>query len=229
MRGKIIGILVLGFVGIAILLSLGNWQMKRLAWKEGVLAEIDARIAGPVSELPQAPDPTRDRFAPVQVRGSYTGEHLRVLVSQKQVGAGYRHIALLETSAGRIMIDRGFQSLLDDQEPRLTGDVAVEGNLHWPSEVDGYTPEPDLAKNIWFARDVDSMAKALNTRPVLVIARVVAPTDPAISALPVSSDAIPNDHLNYAITWFSLAIVWLGMTGFVVWRMTRRTDERLDT
>jgi surfeit locus 1 family protein len=69
MRGKIIGILVLGFVGIAILLSLGNWQMKRLAWKEGVLAEIDARIAGPVSELPQAPDPTRDRFAPVQVRG----------------------------------------------------------------------------------------------------------------------------------------------------------------
>jgi surfeit locus 1 family protein len=57
------------------------------------------------------------------VSGNYTGEHLRVLVSQKQVGAGYRHIAVLETSAGRIMIDRGFQSLLDDQEPRLTGDV----------------------------------------------------------------------------------------------------------
>ncbi|WP_391481478.1 SURF1 family protein [Nereida sp. NH-UV-3] len=229
MRGKIIGILVLGFVGIAILLTLGNWQMNRLAWKEGVLTEIDARIAGPVSELPQTPDPTRDRFAPVQVSGNYTGEHLRVLVSQKQVGAGYRHIAVLVTSAGRIMIDRGFQSLLDDQAPRLTGDVAVEGNLHWPSEVDGYTPEPDLAKNIWFARDVDAMAKALNTRPVLVIARAVAPTDPAVSPLPVSSDAIPNDHLNYAITWFSLAIVWLGMTGFVVWRMTRRTDERQDT
>jgi surfeit locus 1 family protein len=229
MRGKIIGILVLGFVGIAILLNLGSWQMKRLAWKEGVLSEIDARIASPLSELPEAPDPERHRFAPVQVIGNYTGEYLRVLVSQKQVGAGYRYIAAFDTLAGRIMIDRGFQSLLNEKAPQLIGDVAVEGNLHWPSEVDGYTPEPDLAENIWFARDVDSMAEALNTRPVLVIARAVAPADPAISPLPVSSDAIPNDHLNYAITWFSLAIVWLGMTGFVVWRMTRRTDERPDT
>jgi surfeit locus 1 family protein len=46
--------LVFGIAGVAILMSLGIWQVQRLAWKEGVLAEIEARIVA-ARALPAVP------------------------------------------------------------------------------------------------------------------------------------------------------------------------------
>jgi surfeit locus 1 family protein len=66
------------------------------------------------------------------------------------------------------------------------------------------------------------MADALGTEPVMVVARL--PTGDGIAPMPVDTAGIPNDHLNYAITWFSLAAVWLGMTGLALWRIRRRID-----
>ena len=67
------------------------------------------------------------------------------------------------------------------------------------------------------------MAVALGTEPVLIVARAMTPADPVAVPLPVTSAGIPNDHLEYAATWFSLAAVWIGMTGFLLWRIRRRT------
>jgi surfeit locus 1 family protein len=49
------------------------------------------------------------------------------------------------------------------------------------------------------------------------------PTGGAIEPMPVDTSGIPNDHMNYAITWFSLAAVWLGMTAYLLWRIRQRT------
>ena len=57
---------------------------------------------------------------------------------------------------------------------------------------------------------------ALDTEPLLLIAS--SQTDPGVTPLPVDSTGIPNDHLEYAITWFSLAAVWVAMTGAFLWR-----------
>jgi surfeit locus 1 family protein len=100
--------------------------------------------------------------------------------------------------------------------------ATVLGNLHWPDEVDEYTPEPDLTRDIWFARDVPTLAKALNADPVLVIAREITPNSEKVSPIPISSSGIPNDHLQYAITWFSLAAVWAGMSGLFLFGTRRR-------
>jgi len=75
---------------------------------------------------------------------------------------------------------------------------------------------------MWFARDVPAMAEAMNAEPVLIIAR--SETGDGIEPMPVDSSAIPNDHLNYAITWFLLAFVWAGMTGLLLWRMRRKVE-----
>jgi surfeit locus 1 family protein len=96
--------------------------------------------------------------------------------------------------------------------------VAIVGNLHWPDEIDSYTPAPDLVKNLWFARDVDAMAAHLGTEALLVVARQSDEVDTNVTPLPVSITGIPNDHLNYAITWYSLAVVWLAMSGALIWR-----------
>ncbi|HCT33990.1 MAG TPA: SURF1 family protein, partial [Sulfitobacter sp.] len=98
------------------------------------------------------------------------------------------------------------------------GPATVTGNLQWPRETDSFTPEADLKGNIWFARDVPDMAQTLGTEPVLLVARSSTPQPAGISPLPVDTARIPNDHLQYAITWFSLAAIWLGMSLFFLRR-----------
>ena len=100
--------LVFGIAGVAVLVWLGMWQMQRLAWKEGVLAEFDDRIAAAPIELPQSPDPDTDKYLPVEVTGQFGAGILRVLVSQKQIGAGYRLISPFEMEDRTILLDRGF-------------------------------------------------------------------------------------------------------------------------
>lgn len=219
------GPLILGLAGVAVLLSLSAWQMQRLAWKETILAEIDARIGASPVQIPHTPDPEADRFLPVSVSGQFTGQHLDILVSRKQIGAGYRVISVLETDDGRrVLVDRGFLPEAARGLPREAGAVTVTGNLHWPAEVDGFTPAPDVKTGIWFARDVPAMAAMLQSEPVLIVAR--SDTGDGIEAMPVDGAGIPNDHLNYAITWFLLAVVWAGMTALLLWRIRQRTDGR---
>lgn len=221
MMRRMIGPLVFGMVGTAILLALGVWQVQRLAWKEDVLADIDARISAAPVPLPAAPDPQADRLLPVKVSGDLTDEALRVLASIKRVGAVHRIIGVLETDGRRVLVDMGYVNALTPDAGATPGAVTVTGNLYWPDEVDSFTPEP--GDGLWFARDVPAMAAALATEPVLIVARGVSPADPAVTPLPVDTSAIPNDHLEYAITWFSLAVVWAGMTGWLLWRIRRRT------
>lgn len=215
--------LLLGVIGAAILISLGVWQMQRLEWKQGILAEIEAQITGPAIALPAQPDPEMHRYAPVELTGTIGRPEIHVLVSVKRVGPGYRLIVPFEAEGRRILLDQGFIPLEAKDSARSAGEVTVRGNLHWPDEIDSYTPQNDLDANIWFARDVPTLAATLGTEPVLVIA--ATQTDPSVTPLPVDTSAIPNDHLNYAITWFSLAAVWLGMTAFLLWRIRRSTIE----
>lgn len=217
--------LVFGLVGAAILIGLGVWQVERLTWKRAVLADIDARIASAPVGLPEVIDRVRDSYLPVRLKGRFTGEHVDVLVSRKQIGAGVRVVEVFETGGAggprHVLVDRGF--VPDDLRgaPRVSGEAEVVGNLHWPAEVDGYTPPPDPATGLWFARDADAIAAALRTEPTFIVAR--EQTGGAIEPMPVDSSAIPNDHLQYAITWFSLAAVWLGMTVYLLWRIRQRT------
>ncbi|MBJ6370991.1 SURF1 family protein [Sedimentitalea arenosa] len=216
MRG-IFFLLIVGLVGGATLVGLGVWQLQRLAWKEAILADIDARIGAAPVPLPAAPDPVADRYLPVEVSGEIEPGEIQVLVSIKRVGPGLRIIAPFTTEDGRrILLDRGFVEIPEKETERLLGPMTVTGNLHWPQETDSFTPEPDPVSDTWFARDVPMMAASLQTEPVLLVAR--SRTGPGIRPLPVDSAAVPNDHLQYAITWFSLALIWAGMTVYFLWR-----------
>ena len=218
--GRLVFFVLIGLGGAAILVSLGVWQMQRLAWKEGVLANIETRIAAEPVSLPANPDPEADAYLPVEVTGTLGASYLQVLVSKKNAGAGYRIIRPMFLDNGDVLIDLGFVATADagglkfEEGPPLT----IVGNLQWPQEVDKFTPEPDFENNIWFARDVEAMAEALNTRPILVVRREAPQLGGPLSPMPVDTAAIPNDHLQYAITWFSLALIWVVMTFFFLRR-----------
>ena len=93
----------------------------------------------------------------------------------------------------------------------------MTGNLHWPQDADANTPPPDDAKKLWFARDVPAMAGALDTEPLLIVARTA--TGDGIEPMPLDTSSIPNDHAGYAFTWFALALIWAVMTGALLWRL----------
>jgi len=214
---------LIGVVGCAILVALGTWQLRRLEWKEAILSQIDARIVADPVELPAMAEPEADRYLPVVVTGALGGEELHVLTSLKDVGPGYRVISVLTTGDRRVLVDLGFVPEEAKTAPRMAEAVTVTGNLHWPQETDGWTPDPDTDRDIWFARDVNAMAGVMGTDAMMVVAREVSGADLGVTLLPIDSAGIPNDHLNYAITWFSLAAVWAVMAGALIWRAGKRT------
>jgi surfeit locus 1 family protein len=224
---RIIFLVVFGLGGAAILISLGVWQMQRLSWKQAIMTQIEGRIAEAPVALPASLDPVADKYLSVTAQGLMRPEYLRVLVSQKRIGAGYKLISPLVLEGRTVLLDRGFISV-NDQLPSEVGDqvsVTVTGNLHWPQEADGYTPAPDIAKNIWFARDVELMAAALKTDPIMIVLRISSPIDTDVTPLPVDTVNIPNDHLQYAITWFLLAAIWAAMTTYFLLRTGRGATE----
>lgn len=223
MRRQIVAALLL-VAGLVAFVSLGIWQLQRLAWKEAILAEIDARIAEAPVALAARPDRTADRYRAVRVTGAFLPGEILVLVSSRDYGAGFRVISPFVTDAGRrILVDRGFVPASARETPRRDGPATVEGNLHWPDERSGSTPEDDIAGNWWYAREVDKMAAHLGTEPLLLIAR--SATDPGVLPMPVDSSGIHNRHFEYAMTWFLFAATWVVMTGLALWRIRRRTEQ----
>jgi surfeit locus 1 family protein len=213
---------VLGLLGAAVLIALGVWQMQRLAWKEGIIAGAEAMIAADPVALPARPDPGADRYRAVVVDGGFTGEEAHVLTSTREGGPGFLVIAGYETTDGRrILIDRGYVPEVAKTTPRPARAVAVTGNLNWPDDVTPSTPPYDAGRAIWYGRDVAGIAALLGTEPVLIIAR--SDTGDGVTARPVTTAGFRNDHWEYAVTWFSLAAVWLGMTGLFLWRIRARS------
>jgi len=217
--------LVFGLAGVAVLVSLGVWQVQRLHWKEDVLARMQAELAAPPIGLPESPEAASHNFLPVAVEGRFLPGEIHVLTTRSGLGPGYRVIAPFETQTGRrILVDRGFVPERLKTVRRQPDHARIRGNLHWPDDFDEtFTPQPDLGRNIWFSRQVAPMAAALGTEDVLLVLRESGERDPPVMPWPVDTSGIRNDHLEYAVTWFSLAVLWAGMTGYLLWRIRRRT------
>ena len=214
--------LVLGLGGAAILIGLGVWQMQRLAWKEGIIAQATGMIAADPVALPASLDPVADRYRAVQVSGRFTGEEAHVLTSTREAGPGFLVVAAFETTAGqRILIDRGYVPETEKTTPRPGHAAEVTGNLAWPDDITSSTPAYNVDRRIWYGRDLPAMAALLQTDPVLIVAR--NDTGDGVTSQPITTAGFRNNHLQYAVTWFLLAAVWLGMTVHLLWRIRTRT------
>lgn len=215
--------LVLGLIVTGLLASLGVWQLRRMEWKAAELAAIQRGIEQPPVPLPVAVDPSM-KYRPVLVEGTTTGQEILVLSHTREQGGGYNVVSAFQTADGRrIMVDRGFIPQDDRRKPRPPVGLTVAGNLHWPDEKGSATPEPDLAAGIWFAREVPRMAAHLGTSPVLVVASELRGDAQGVTPMPLDISGIPNNHLSYAVQWFSFAVICLGMTIALVWRIRQRT------
>ncbi len=221
MQKRMIAPILFGLVGTVILVMLGNWQIDRMIWKEDILARIDARLAAAPVPLPESPEAERDLFLAVQVQGEMVGEEIHVLSSSPATGPGYRVITAFETTDGRrILIDRGIVPEAYKEAPRSPENGTLTGNLYWLQEDIPITP-PNYPRNIWFGRDPVALAEALDTEPLLLVLSYTSLSSGPLPA-PIGNN-IPNSHLGYAVTWYGFALVWIGMTLYLLIRIKRKT------
>lgn len=230
-RGKLLGPMIVGLGGFVVLAMLGAWQIQRLGWKQGIIAEAERRIAAEPQALPVDLDPARDDYMPVFVTGTFDNDAEAFFLTSKQpFGPGFDIITPFETTDGRrILVDRGYVPQ-DERDPdtrsgeNFEGEIRVEGVLRWPDDVNSFTPDPDLATRTWFSRDVDSLSGGLDTLPIFLIE---APTDrggfPRGEKVEV---LVRNQHLEYALTWFATALAWLVMT--FLWARRQRAAPSQD-
>lgn len=206
-------LIVIGAGGLAVLIGLGTWQMQRLAWKEAMIADLESRLAQAPLELTGSETEEADAFRRASAVGRYVdATPARFLTSMKPTGPGFRIIQPFELSNGaRILVDRGYAPEAQDPGPPPETAMSLTGALHWPNEISAFTPDPNLETRLWFARDVPSLSAAFDTEQVMLV--LDAPDHDATWPKPLAvSVDLPNDHLGYAITWFSLAVVWLVMS-----------------
>lgn len=218
--------LILGIGGCAVLLWLGTWQVNRLAWKEDVITQIEARIAAAPVALPDAPTEAEDEYRTVTVTGAIGGNEVLVFSPVENLGIGYRVITSMLAGDRAILVDLGFvaQGSPAVQQSRMAETVTVVGNILWPDDVTTSTPPPDPRTGVWYGRDVAGIAALLGTEEIMVVAREISGADFAVTPVQVSTSGIKNDHLGYAVTWYLLSVVWAAMTLYMIWRQIRRKD-----
>ncbi|MBO0663523.1 SURF1 family protein [Jiella sp. MQZ9-1] len=231
--------LALCLLGIAILFGLGTWQVERLHWKEGLLAEIDHRIHAPPVDLEtllaRSEAGQSIEYTPVYVTGRFLNGAERYFLSTFEGQAGWNvYTPLLLANGDLIFVNRGFvpYELRDPARRRAgqpTGTVTVTGLARVPPTVKpGYfTPNNEPNKRLFFWRDLAAMAGglALNGNARLLPFIVDAGPGRAKGGWPVGGTTIvslPNDHLQYAITWYGIGVVLVVMTGSMVMRRYRR-------
>ena len=215
---------IVSVTGFAVLVSLGAWQLARLDWKEGLLAEMETRLAAQPAPLPAAPSPQADRFRATRLEGRIETPGIAVFGTWRGGGAGYRIVNPFRTDDGRtVLLDRGIAAAPEAARRAPEGRIAVEGHLDWPADPDA---APGDLQETWTVRNVGALARTLGTEPVLVVARATSEAGGAVTPVPIDTAGIPNSHLGYAIQWFGLALVWGGMAGYWFWRALRRGEVR---
>lgn len=228
-----IGLTLATLISLVILVSLGGWQLKRMAWKEDLLARVAALQAAPPQPLGKVlPLGPKADFTRVEVDcpGLPSAKYLE-LFSVREKGAGVRIISackIKSSVADSILVDRGF--VLDTVKTRPPVDALsaqpfhLVGVLRIPDPATFVTPPNEVAANHWYSRNIPDMAKALNvTRPAPLFLMAETSSNPELKALnpaPLPSE-ISNRHLEYALTWFGLAAALAGVYVAVLWKKAR--------
>jgi surfeit locus 1 family protein len=227
---------ILALMALAVLLSLGTWQLERMAFKEALIDTLTRRLgAAPVGLPPPERwaglDAEQAEFRRVAFRAQFlndrealvftTGSTLRA----DTAGPGYWVFAPARLADGTIVVvNRGFVSqAAKDPASRAAGQISglvdIVGAMRWPEPSGIFTPAHDPAGNLWFVRDHLAMAAAANwgvVAPFYVEQEAPSPPGglPRPGRLQVS---LPNNHLQYAMTWYGLAAVLVVLSAIFAW------------
>ena len=238
--GPLAIILVLAL--FAALMVLGTWQVERLAWKESLLATITERMAAspvPLDEIIAIKADGGDiEYRQTRLEGRFLNDREQFFFATYNGNTGYYVYTPLERADGSvILVNRGFVPV-DDKDParrpegELSGEVSVTGLARdrLDEKPSSMVPDNDPAQNIFFWKDLDAMAMNAGIDKAdgkLIDFFVDADATPNPGGLPVGGVTIidmPNNHLQYAVTWYGLGLALLAVSGVILFRKPQEPD-----
>ncbi len=241
-----IGFALFTLVMVAIFIGLGVWQLQRRVEKHALIAALTERVAAAPAPLPDAAqwprlDPARDEFRRVTFTATYirapdamvysAGSAVREDIS----GPGTWAFLPARLSSGEtVVINTGFvENTMQGREVEdravaklVTGQpVTLSGYLRFPEHAGLLTPADNREKRLWFVRDHEAMSSRLgwgNVAPFYIDLETPVPANGVPKPGPLTVH-LRDEHMQYAITWFSLAV--LVLIAFAVWARGRRRAQ----
>jgi surfeit locus 1 family protein len=228
-----VGLTVAVAIALAVLCALGTWQLQRRVWKEHLLARVAAAKAAPARPLADvlAAAARGEDVEFTRVRADCPGlaaAPYAELYALTDGRTGWRLMSVCRRTGGPAMlVDRGFVAEAVSARPAVdaasTAPATVVGVLRRPDRANPFTPEHRPGGR-WFARELPAMGRELGAPRVssyfLAAETSSNPDWPALEPRPLPTD-IPNRHLEYALTWFGLALALLGVYVAAVVRRPR--------
>lgn len=219
--GKAVLWIALGLLACVGFILLGNWQVRRLHWKLGLIHDVDTRVHALAVPAPGPAQWPRiaaghGRYLHVRLTGHYLPGAQTLVHGTSARGYGYWVMAPLRTARGFIvLVNRGYIPADLPESPAFarirppSGEVGISGLLRLSEPGGGFLRPNRPARKLWYSRDVAAIARARHLPP-----REVAPYFVDVDAGPTGSWPLggqtvirfPNHHLGYAITWYLLAL-----------------------
>ena len=235
------GLLAPALLLFAALVALGTWQLQRKAWKEALIATLDERLTAPPVPLPTPDtwprlDQRSDEYRRVEFTAAFEpGQSALVLATTSAFrpdvsGLGFWVFAPARLADGAVVvINRGFVPAPSgdpnvNYDDPATGVVEITGALRWADARHWFTPRDNPAQNIWYVRDPAMLAAAKNWgKSTVAPFYVEQESPPPRGRWPQPGKLVvnlPNNHLQYVVTWYGLALVLVVV--FAVWALKSR-------
>lgn len=242
-KARVAGFALFTLLLTAVFVALGVWQLQRRTAKHELIAALTERLAASPTALPPsaqwtALNPARDEFRRVSFTATYATLPDAMVYSSgsavRKDASGPGTWAFLPArlpSGETVVVDAGFvENTMQDRgvEDRavkklVTGQpVERTGYLRFPEGPGWLTPAENRDKRLWFVRDHLGIASALGwgaVAPFYIDLEQPAPANGIPRPGPLDVN-LKDDHLQYAVTWFTLAGAVL--IAFAVWARGRR-------
>lgn len=229
-KARLIWPAIFTLVGCAILISLGVWQLRRLAWKENLIAEIEARANVASQPVPGAGEwqklrPEDYEYRHVLAHGTFENDKEALLFHSGKEPGFHVLTPLRLRSGGYIIVNRGFVPVdRKEQSSRraglIRGETVVTGLMRQPEARNLFTPPDNPAAGEYFTSDPVAIAKhfGLTSAAPFTIDADAAPISGGWPRGGTTALKLPNNHLSYALTWFGLALALLGVFAAYAWQ-----------
>lgn len=214
--------------GFLTLVGLGVWQLQRLHWKEGIIAQIKSRRNAAATSMPtenvwSSLQPDDYEYKHVAVNGAFDADKTALVFrggapNAPGEGPGYELLTPLRLPDDSVVIvNRGFAPLASIDAARANlpkGTVVLTGLMRSPETRNAFTPSDEPSRSVWYTRDPASVAARFALKRVAPFS-IDADANPKAQGWPRAGTTvvdIPNNHLSYALTWFGLAAALIGVS-----------------
>ena len=198
---------------IALLISLGLWQLQRLEWKNALLTKIEDNYNNVKIDFPFIEDSSQFEYMKSNIDGNYLTDKVMFFYRFNLNGeSGFNVVIPFKTKEENIVyVDNGWipfknKENLDIDFISESKVYSLSGALIFKNDRKYFTPENDYNENIWYLLNSDEMDSALGLSSSNYILKLIDQNYFEEFLIEFNPTNIKNNHLQYAVTWFLMGV-----------------------